>query len=204
VAIDRQAIVCPDIKDYGLFGMRLHGAEFELAPRNGLFSARWRRSFTRQMSIVTGLKAPLYVIPKARYEEVAWSRSLSGWGASDASVALKAFFVGLPIVHLKGPLARHRFQRQFSYPTTWEGVWKNQAILARVCFDEATWRNYWLPEVFEQHLSDKNRLLLDSPGILKECEEFRRRKIRSDGSFWTELLRAPMPDVVTAGASLMV
>ena len=72
---------------------------------------------------------------------------MQAWGASEAAIAVKSFFMGIPILHLAGPLVRHRFRNEFSYETTWEGVWRNQAIIARVCFDETTWSRYWLPQI---------------------------------------------------------
>ena len=44
-------------------------------------------------------------------------------------MVVKSFFMGIGILHISGPLARHRFQRDFPYTTTWEGVWRNQAVI---------------------------------------------------------------------------
>jgi glycosyltransferase involved in cell wall biosynthesis len=194
VAIEQRAIVSPDIKGYGLVGWRLHGANFQLCPTNGYFSARWRQWFQLPgISPVTALRAPPYLMPRSLYTEVAWSKSLVGWGASEASLVVKSFFKGIRILHFAGPLARHRFQRSFPYETTWDGVWRNHAIIARVCFDDSTWFRYWLPKVFAPHLSEEARHIVESAEVLAEHQEFQASKKRTDRQFWTDLLHAATP-----------
>jgi hypothetical protein len=67
-----------------------------------------------------------------------------------------------------------------AYSTTWEDIWRNQAIIARVCFDEATWFGYWLPLLFAPHLSDEARAAVESAEVLAEHRAFASRKVRSD------------------------
>ena len=194
LALERNAITCPDIRDYGLIGWRLHGAEFQLCPHRGYFSARWRQWFAlRRISPVSGLRAPPYMIPRSLYDNVAWPRQLRGWGGSEALVAVKAFFTGTRILHMAGPLARHRFHRGSHYDVSWDELYRNQAIIARVCFTNTTWLRYWLPQVFESHLTDDTRAVLDGPEVSTEHEAFHRKKIRMDREFWTELVRQPPP-----------
>ncbi len=195
LALDHNAITCPDLRDYGLLSWRLHGATFRLCPKHGYFSAKWRQWWSlRRISPVTALRAPPYLIPRTLYPQLAWSRSLRGWGASEASIVVKAFFTGVDILHIAGPLARHRFQRRFPYETTWDGVWRNQAIIARICFDDATWFRHWLPRVFDAHLNDEARAVLESPELQAEHEQFLARKVRTDREFWTELARQEPPE----------
>lgn len=197
VAVERSAITCPDVRNFGLFGWRLHGAEFRLCPERGFFTGQWRQWWpTRRVSQVTGLRSPPYLVPRALYPCIAWSQSLRGWGASEASVVLKAFFLNLAIYHIWGPLARHQFRRRFPYETTWDGIWRNHAIIARICFDDATWQRHWLPRVFEPHLSSDALADVNSAEVLAEHEAFLRHKRRPDSHFWTELLRQPPPDGV--------
>lgn len=194
LAIDRGAITCPDIRNYGLIGWRLHGARFCLCPERGYFSAEWRQRIAlRRVSTVTGLRAPPYLIPRSLYPDIAWSRTLRGWGASEASIVVKSFFLGIPILHLTGPLARHRFQKEFVYPTTWDGIWRNHAIIARVCFDDDTWFEHWLPRVFEPHLTQEARAALESPEIQAEHRDFLARKVKTDRQFWSDLVGGPAP-----------
>ena len=66
--------------------------------------------------------------------------------------------------------------------------------MARVCFDEATWRRHWLPNLFDGHLTDEARATLDSPELEAEHAAFQARKTRSDRQFWTELVRTAPPE----------
>ena len=194
LAIDRTAITCPDVQDYGWFAWRLYGAKFQLCPKHGYFSGDWHewRPWQRVRS-VSGLRAPPYLIPRALYPSVAWSRALRGWGASEASVVVKSFFTGVNILHLSGPVARHRFQNDFPYETTWGGIWRNQAIIARVCFDDATWFDYWLPKVFDGHLGDETSTALESADLQAEHRAFLSKKVRTDRQFWTDLVGGAPP-----------
>ena len=197
VAVDQQAIACPDLRAFGLLKRRTRGADFQMCPEQGYFSARWRsRLQSPGVSPVTALRAPPYLIPRPMYAAVSWSRSLQGWGATEASMVVKSFFSGIGILHIAGPLARHRFQKEFSYPTSWDGIWRNHAIIARVCFDNATWLPYWLPRVFDPRLTEEARQALASVEIQAEHEAFQRNKVRADRQFWTDLLQtAPPADV---------
>ena len=77
--------------------------------------------------------------------------------------------------------------------TSWAGVWRNNALIARVCFDDRTWARYWLPEVFLENLSDDVLHELDSPAVSDEREAFMALKVRPDREFWRGLLRIPEP-----------
>jgi len=194
LAIERQAITCPDIRDFGLLNWRMHGADFRMCPNQGYFSARWRHAIQLPgVSAVTALRAPPYLLPRSMYADVAWSPLLRGWGASESSTVLKSFFLGIEILHIAGPLARHRFREAFQYETTWEGIWSNHAMIARICFDDATWFRYWLPRVFEPHLTAEARQLLESHAVQVEREAFAKKKVREDRQFWTELLQTSPP-----------
>ncbi len=205
LAVRENAITCPSIRDYGLFHWRLHGADFELCPTRGYFSARWRQRFAfRSVCQVSGLCAPAYLIPRSLYENVAWSPHLRGWGASDACVALKAFFTGVRILHTSRALARHRFQCGSHYAVSWDDMYRNQAIIARICFDENTWRRYWLPSVFEGHLSADAHAFLGSTDIQSEHEDFQRLKVRADRQFWTDLVTTSLPAMFTDPSDVTV
>jgi len=194
VALDEHAITCPDIRDFGRFEWRLYGAHFRLCPKRGYFSARWRHwRILRRVKPVTGLRAPPYLIPSDLYPKVGWHQSLRGWGGSEAAVAVKAFFTNTRILHVGGPLALHKFRRRFHYETSWEGVWRNHAVIARVCFDDNTWFRYWLPNVFEPHLDDIAKKVLASTDLEAEQRAFQSIKVRPDRDFWTCLLRQTVP-----------
>jgi glycosyltransferase involved in cell wall biosynthesis len=194
LAQESQAITCPDIRDYGLLCWRQYGVDFCLHPKRGYFTGKWRIwRLRRGVSTATALRAPPYLIPRSLYPKIAWSESLRGWGATEASVGVKSFFSGTRILHLGGPVARHLFRDSFHYETTWDGIWRNHAIIARICFDDATWFHYWLPQVFEQHLSAEARQALESPEVRADHEAFLATKVRTDRQFWTELVRKSPP-----------
>jgi glycosyltransferase involved in cell wall biosynthesis len=194
VALAQQAIVCPDLRNMSLLGRRMYGADFRLCPEQGYFSAKWRSwRWRRRVSQITALRAPPYLIPRSLYSRIAWSPCLQGWGASESSITIKSFFTATPILHVGGPLARHLFRRQFHYQTTWDGIWRNQAIIARICFADATWFGHWLPRVFDGHLTDEARATLESAEIQAEHRDFQATKTKTDRQFWTELLRSQSP-----------
>ena len=57
VAMERGAITCPDVCDYGWLNWRMHGADFRMCPVHGYFSARWRQGFQLPgVRLVTSLR----------------------------------------------------------------------------------------------------------------------------------------------------
>ncbi len=194
VALEQRAIVSVDACNFSFLATIAHGAEFQLCPRRGYFSARWRHKRPpATVSRVTSLKAPAYALPRSIYDRIHWIESLRGWGGSEAAISLKAFFAGVDILHLRGPLAKHRFRRAFPYVTTWNEVWRNQALIARICFDDRTWNDYWLPQVFDKHLSSQTREDLESDSVAREHQAFMATKSRGDKDFWTQLLGMELP-----------
>jgi glycosyltransferase involved in cell wall biosynthesis len=192
-ALARNAIVWPDVCGMDDKSAVCHGARFRFRPGRG-FYARWnlpRPLFP--ISRISSLKAPGYVMPRGIYDQVHWPPQLGGWGASEAAVSLKAFFLGIPILHLCGPLARHLFKKSFQYDVNSKAVAWNHAVIARICFDERTWHEHWLPHVFAKELSESTLRELESPSIRDEQREFQRRKVRPDRDFWRWLLKVPEP-----------
>jgi glycosyltransferase involved in cell wall biosynthesis len=194
LAISNGAIVWPDVRGFEPRDATLHGASFRLCPRRGLFTARWRtRAPHREVTRITALRCPGYVIPRRVYERVRWIRGLRSWGGSEAAISLKAFFLDIPILHLCGPVAQHMFKKKLDYEPSWDDVWRNHALIARVCFAGKTWNDYWLPEVFDGHLTDEARNDMESADIVSQHEEFQQQKVRSDQEFWTSLIHQPVP-----------
>ena len=189
----RNAIVWPDVCGIDDGSALFHGARFRFRPKRG-FYARWnlpRPVFP--ISRISSLKTPGYVMPRSIYDRVRWPQLLRGWGGSEAAVSLKAFFLGIPLLHLCGPLARHLFKKSFHYEVDSQGVSWNQAVIARVCFNERTWHEHWLPNVFAKELPESILSEFESPAIRDEQREFQRRKVRSDRDFWRWLLKVPEP-----------
>lgn len=138
-------------------------------------------------------RGPGYFIPRTLYNDLAWISALRGWGGSESAIGLKAFFLRIDILYLRDAVSYHLFRKKFPYTTTWDEIWRNQALIARVCFDDRTWYDYWLPELFDEHLTDQARRDLDSDEVLTEHNEFLARKVRNDRDFWRELLKQPEP-----------
>jgi glycosyltransferase involved in cell wall biosynthesis len=197
LAIQENAIVCPDITGYNQDDELLHGAYFHMPRRKPPFGANWRTlTPKKRVTRISSLKAPAYVIPAAVYPKVRWSRLLKGWGGSEGSVSVKAFFTDTRILHLHGPIAYHKFKKSFHYDVTWDEIWRNHALIARICFSEATWYDYWLPEVFQEHLSEETQQEMDSDPVKAEHLEFQQIKVRPDHEFWTRLAFQKIPSAV--------
>lgn len=188
------AVVWPDVRGFHRRSRLTHGASFRLCPRRNYFSASWRNSrpFGR-LSRISSLRAPGYVVPRSVYDRIRWIPELRGWGGSEACLSLKAFFLDVPILHLCGPVARHLFKQAFQYDVTSQEVWRNQALIARVCFDERTWFEHWLPSVFDGHLSDSACEDLELDSVRQQQQQFQKQRVRTDREFWTDLLRTAEP-----------
>jgi glycosyltransferase involved in cell wall biosynthesis len=194
VAVGHGAITCPPCRPLHRRYPVGYGASFQLCPERGFFSARPRiLRPASEISRVSGLRSPGYVIPRSVYDRVSWIAGLRGWGATDYCVALKAFFADVDILHVNTGATEHLFRKRIPYETTWEGVWRNQALIARVCFDQSTWEHYWLPTVFQGNLNNDSLRELDSPAVLGEHEAFQALRTRPDREFWRGLLLRPEP-----------
>jgi glycosyltransferase involved in cell wall biosynthesis len=197
VAVENLAIACPPCRPLGRRFPVSHGAYFRLCPQRGFFSGEYRVWRPRpEVTRISGLRSPGYVIPREAYGRVGWISELRGWGATDYSVALKAFFTDVDILHVNTGATEHLFRKKIPYDTNWEGVWRNHALIARVCFDDRTWTRYWLPEVFQATLTAEALGEMDSSAVRTEHERFMRLKVRPDREFWRGLLRIPEPDVL--------
>ncbi len=191
------AITCPTCRPLVSRYPASYGANFRLCPDHGFFSAAYRTARPRQeVTRISALRAPGYVIPRSAYRRVGWVAGLRGWGATDFSVSLKAFFTDVDILHVSTTETRHLFRKRFPYETSWEGVWRNHALIARICFDARTWKEYWLPEVFRANLPEDTLRELESPAVTAEHEAFQAEKTRPDREFWRGLLRTPEPPAI--------
>jgi glycosyltransferase involved in cell wall biosynthesis len=195
VALSRGAIVCPDVRTLHNRSAVGHGAFFRLGKDGNPFTATWNtRRFGQRITKTTSLRAPGYFVPRKLFDELRWISQLKGWGGSEAAIALKAFFLGIDILHLCGPVARHRFRPKFQYTVNDEEVTRNHALIARICFDDRTWFEHWLPRVFDGRLSAQAIRDLEAPDVTAEHAEFMKLKRRPDREFWLGLLRKKEPD----------
>ncbi len=192
------AITCPPCRPLNRRYPVSYGANFRLEPEHGFFSARYCPARPRQeITRISALRSPAYVIPRSVYPRVAWVAGLRGWGATDFSVALKAFFTDVDLLHVNTDPTQHLFRKRIPYDVSWASVWRNHALIARVCFDDRTWQRYWLPAVFRGNLSDDAVRELDSQAVLDEHDSFMALKVRPDREFWRGLLRIPEPSVLS-------
>ncbi|QDU82523.1 Putative glycosyltransferase EpsH [Polystyrenella longa] len=194
IAIRKSAIVSPGIQGFEPQNKLIHGATFQLCPLNGFFSANWQlKPSWRRLHQSNALRGPGYTIPRNLYPKLSWIQGMTGWGGSEALLSLKAFFTRVPILFLRGPIAYHRFKRQFHYDVNWDEIWLNHALIARICFDTATWERYWYPELFMSKLSETMKEFLTSDEVLTLQMEFNQIKRRADCEFWRRMLKESPP-----------
>jgi glycosyltransferase involved in cell wall biosynthesis len=194
LAAAQDAIVCPPCRPLNRTRPVSYGASLTLCTERGFFSGRYRVDRPQEaVTKVSGLRAPGYTIPRSVYTRVRWVAGLRGWGASDYAIALKAFFADVDILHVNTGATEHLFRKAIPYETSWESVWRNHALIARVCFDDRTWQRYWLPELFQANLSEESLAEMNSPAVLAEHEAFMAIKARPDREFWRGLLHQREP-----------
>jgi glycosyltransferase involved in cell wall biosynthesis len=197
VALEYNAITCPPCRPLHDRYPVGYGASLRLCPIRGYFAAETGVHRPRhEITWISALRSPGYIIPRSVYDRVHWIENLRGWGATDFCVAIKAFFTDINILHVNSGATRHLFRKEIPYDTTWQGVWRNHALIARVCFDQHTWEHYWLPQVFLTNLSVSALEELDSPAVLAEHQTFQRLKVRRDRDFWRGLLRIAAPSML--------
>lgn len=191
-ACELGAIVWPDVQGLTYHGWTGHGARLSFSTANGKFDAKWIcQQPVSQVTPISAMITPGYVMLRSIYERIPWHGMLRGWGASEPALAVKAFFLGIPLVHLCGPIAYHQFRKAFPYTTNNQAVVRNHAIVVRLCFSEETWRSYWLPDVFQKLLPQNTLAELDSPAIVAAQQAFCRTRLRPDDDFWGNCISVP-------------
>jgi len=198
LALERQAIVWPDVCGLGPSRWTGHGARMcqKNGRKNGLFDGSWIRTKPKDtISRCTTMIVPGYAISRSVWPKVSLIQGLKLHGASEPAITLKAFFADVDILHLCGPLARHRFTEghRLPYSCPWQTTAMNHALVARVCFDDSTWQSYWSPKVFRRQLKGDNLSLLDSAPVLDQQRAFQSIKQRPDEEFWRGVLLVPTP-----------
>ena len=194
LALARNAIVWPDVRNMKRIAATAHGASMRLCPKYGFITSRWHQTAPRgKLSKISTLRAPGYLIPREIYRRVSWIRGLRGWGASELAIALKAFFLEIDILHTCGPTMWHKFKKKFHYSVSHSNLWRNHALIARICFDDRTWFSYWLPHVFQKYMNSEIEQALESDDVIGQHEAFMAAKLRTDREFWRGLLRTNEP-----------
>jgi hypothetical protein len=165
------------------------------ANKGGLFCGSWKKTKPYDTISRSGtLLVPGYVIPKSVYPKVELIPGLANHGASEPALSVKAFFTDVDILHLCGPVARHMFREGTKLPfrCPCAVTAKNHALVARICFSQKSWDEYWMPYVFKKQL--KKQEVVDEfyqDPIMEWHREFQKIKVRPDNEFWRGLIQGP-------------
>ena len=195
LAMERQAIVWPDVNGLGASTWVGHGANMRQKEdtrrrkvKQGLFEGVWRRTKPRDtISRCSAMVVPGYAIPKTVWSKVKLIEGMQIHGASEMCLCVKAFFTDVDILHLCGPLAKHKFNSKVPFPLRGRTQIRNHALVARVCFDQSTWDNYWI-ERFRRGLKDEGLKEFALDPIVQWHKEFQEIKCRPDDEFWRGLI----------------
>ncbi len=199
IAIERQAITYPDVYGFAHPERALHGAVLGQAAakdRFGLFDGTWRRRTPRDpISRCTTMIVPPYVIPRSLFLKVEWPYGMENFGASEPAISVRAFFADVDILHVCGPQATHFFKggHGAGYSCSFAREVCNHAIVARTCFSDRTWCDYWRPQVFDRWLSADCLRWFDEEIAVSQQHAFQQIKQRPDTEFWRGLLHQPVP-----------
>lgn len=196
LAVERQAIVWPDVCGLGKSRWMGHGANMRQKQGNkrGLFDGRWKRTKPLdRVSRCSTMIVPGYVVPSSIWPKIRLIDQLAQHGASEAALTVPAFFADIPILHLCEHLARHKFNSRMPYNTSWKICARNHALVARVFFDEDTWKNYWWPKVFKRQLKTSDDQYFWQEQIVQRHKEFQSIKQRPDEEFWRGLMLTEFP-----------
>jgi glycosyltransferase involved in cell wall biosynthesis len=192
LACEYGAIATSAVEGLKYRGWTGYGADLTVGGEHGYFGGVWRCSRpTEDWSRATTVITPGYVMAREVYERVRWIDGLRGWGASEPAITVKAFFLGVRLLVACSVMTRHFFRDEFPFSVCPQGVWRNHALVARVCFDESTWHRHLLPEVFGKHVSAETLIELNSPSVLEQHRRFEQRKLVADEEFWKVVIPAP-------------
>jgi len=214
IARKHDAIVWPDVRGLVDRGWTSHGAYAAVRRQvtrkdgtdkkkdRGYFDAVYSNRRPRDpISRITAMVVPGYAMTRDVFNQVRLISVLRGWGASEPALWVKAWALDIDILHACGAfakennmLARHLFRKRPHYSLPWSDVYRNQAAVAKVCFDAVTWEKYWFPKIFDKSkLDEAARKMLEGPEIQEEHLEFMTRKKRPDSEFWRGLILEDVP-----------
>jgi glycosyltransferase involved in cell wall biosynthesis len=180
-----------------------HGAHMaqKINEKRGLFEGKWkRRRLKPDLSRSATLMVPGYCIPREVWPQVRPADGLSGWGATEPAISVRAFFACVDILHLCGPMCRHGFRpgTKIPYTTRWDVVVRNHATTAFVCFSDLTWRRYWKRRIYRKWLKGKDWDYFDTPLLREQHDAFQLIKKRPDSHFWSHLIGTDVPQGVAS------
>ena len=119
------------------------------------------------------------------YERIGGWLSLPGkWSGNDVAMSTKAWFMDIPILAEQRAHIAHAQKTVRCHETSRQDQVLNKAYTAKVCFDEDTFRDFWLPGFKRcygwSEWLDKE---LESPTLLAEQEAFKAKKLKTDSAF---------------------
>lgn len=202
LALETGSIVYPRVYGWEQRNWTGYGCFMQLKTRDyeGGFGARWNFREPRDcVSRTSMFIVPGYTMGREAYAKCELIDGMMNWGASEPNLAVKAFFTDTDLLVHKGPLCQHFFRAQGTSHYRLDGrIAKcNHLRVARVCFEEETWKNYWRTGPLSRLV---HRRFLDqieaNPLIEKQRLAFREIKKRSDEEFWRGLLFQPTPEGV--------
>ncbi len=190
-AIDTGGIVCGTT-----FQLNPAGRDF---PRNGGLWA-WRTTCGGNPKINIGLRlgwcykreqelqpieAPLgasYAFAPATFAKLGgWMDVQGQYGYGEQALALKAFFLGIPMFCHTKVLIRHQFRIQRPYPMSGAHYWYNYVWCNKIIFSDDVFRRIFLPVAVSALPKDPRiQELSESPEAAKQRDEFAQRKTRTD------------------------
>ena len=131
VASKYDSITCPPCRPLNRRYPVSYGASFSRTP-NGPFctpsdGTPAERNHPHLGPAVAGLRHP-----GRRLRPRLLDRRPARLGATDFSVAVKAFFTDVDILHVHTGATEHLFRKRIPYETSWAGVWRNHALIWRL------------------------------------------------------------------------
>ena len=102
---------------------------------------------------------------------------------------MKAFFLGIDILHVCGPVARHLFRSKFQYAVHDEEISRNHARHRSCLFRRPNMVRALAAARLDGHLTRQPFVGLEAPDVIAEHNDFIKLKRRADREFWLGLLR---------------
>jgi len=166
-----------------LYSARTHlnfGGYLEIKDKR--LHSRWSRHTPKdRLEPVVSFVAPGWVISRVNFIRIGgWNLPLFNWGSTEVTIALKCLMCGIPVLADRDAVTWHRFRNRAPYRLTNHGIWQNAYVLAKTCFSEETYREYWEPLYKSAYWKGAFRAVLDSLVLQAEHDGFQLMKTRSD------------------------
>lgn len=186
-AWEREAIVvgrCAHIEIPKHNGPQLCGGSFvKITNDRQVVGMQWNHDLGEGVHRINGLLGASYFAPRHVWERLGgFVDACLGWGYSEEGLALKAFFLGVPIYYCGDVTVSHLFRAHGPHPFPLDGAMTtlNRARILAVAFEPETFADFWLPRIRQHAWSARFEKALQDPPLLAESARFRAKKVRSD------------------------